>query len=136
MSADQATSVVAVPLRGCRRALGAVLFEGVRIEPGGELDLLDRADELGRSSRRAIENTQLLDDVVRSQRELENTFDSIAHLVVVSDRRGRIVRANQAFAAAVGSHARQAGEQAARRVHRRRAARVADRARKRPVAAP
>ena len=26
---------------------------------------------------------QLLDDVMRSRRELENTFDSIAHLVVV-----------------------------------------------------
>ena len=35
---------------------------------------------------------------MRSRRELENTFDSIAHLVVVSDRRGRIVHANQAFA--------------------------------------
>jgi signal transduction histidine kinase len=35
---------------------------------------------------------------MRSRRELENTFDSIAHLVVVSDRRGRIVHANEAFA--------------------------------------
>ena len=41
---------------------------------------------------------QLLEDVQRSRRELENTFDSIAHLVVVYDLRGRIVRANQAFA--------------------------------------
>ena len=45
---------------------------------------------------------QLLDDVMRSRRELENTFDSIAHLVVVADRRGRIVHVNQAFAARVG----------------------------------
>ena len=45
---------------------------------------------------------QLLDDVMRSRRELENTFDSIAHLVVVSDRRGRIVHVNQAFATRVG----------------------------------
>jgi signal transduction histidine kinase len=41
---------------------------------------------------------QLIDEVQRSRRELENTFDSIAHLVVVSDRRGRIVHANEAFA--------------------------------------
>ena len=91
-----------VPLRGCRRALGTVVFEGVRVETGGELDLLDRADELGRQLSSAIENMQLLDDVMRSRRELENTFDSIAHLVVVSDRRGRIVHANQAFASRVG----------------------------------
>ena len=45
---------------------------------------------------------QLLDDVMRSRRELENTFDSISHLVAVSDMRGRIVHVNQAFASRVG----------------------------------
>ena len=44
------TSTVTVPLRGCRRALGTIVFDGVRIETGGELDLLDRADELGRAA--------------------------------------------------------------------------------------
>jgi PAS domain S-box-containing protein len=96
------TSSVTVPLRGRRRALGTIVFEGVRIEPGGELDLLDRADELGRQLSGAIENMQLLDDVMRSRRELENAFDSIAHLVVVSDRHGQIVHANKAFATRVG----------------------------------
>ena len=95
---DTSTSLVTVPLRGCRRALGTIVFEGVRVETGGELDLLDRADELGRQLSSAIENMQLLEDVMRARRELENTFDSIAHLVVVSDRRGRIVHANAAFA--------------------------------------
>ena len=61
------TSTVTVPLRGCRRALGTVVFEGVRVEPGGEMDLLDRADELGRQLSNAIENLSLLDDVMRSQ---------------------------------------------------------------------
>ena len=84
--ATTATATVTVPLRGCRRALGTIVFEGVRVETGGELDLLDRADELGRQLSSAIENMQLLDDVMRSRRELENTFDSISHLVVVSDR--------------------------------------------------
>src|SRR5439155_3558005 len=46
--ADEVVSTVTVPLRGYRRALGTIVFEGVRVEPGGELDLLDRADELGR----------------------------------------------------------------------------------------
>ena len=45
-----------------------------------------------------MENLQLLDELVRSRRELENTFDSISHLVVVSDKRGRIAHANEAFA--------------------------------------
>ena len=95
---DAATSTITVPLRGCRRALGTLVFDGVRVEAGGELDLLDRADELGRQLSSAVENMQLLDDVMRSRLELENTFDSIAHLVVVSDQRGRIVHANEAFA--------------------------------------
>jgi PAS domain S-box-containing protein len=97
-----ATSTVTVPLRGTRRALGTVVFEGVRVEAGGELDLLDRADELARQLSNAVENLSLLDDVMRSRRELEDTFDSIAHLVAVSDRLGRIVHVNRAFASRVG----------------------------------
>jgi PAS domain S-box-containing protein len=96
--ADDPTRTVTVPLRGCRRALGTVVFDGVRVETGDELDLLTRADELGRQLSSAVETMQLLDEVMRSRRELEDTFDSIAHLVVVSDRRGRIVHANEAFA--------------------------------------
>jgi signal transduction histidine kinase len=98
-SEESATAAVTVPLRGTRRALGTIVLDGVRIEAGGELDVLDRADELGRQLSSAVENLQLLEDVMRSRRELENTFDSIAHLVVVSDKRGRIVHANEAFAA-------------------------------------
>jgi len=99
---EAATAMVTVPLRGCRRALGAIVFERVRVETGGELDLLDRADELGRQLSSAVENMQLLDDVMRSRRELENTFDSISHLVAVCDTDGHIVHANQAFASRAG----------------------------------
>src|SRR5262245_19205346 len=72
---EDVTAMVTVPLRGTRRALGTIVFEGVRVDPGGELDLLDRADELGRQLSSAIENMQLLDELIRSRRELENTFD-------------------------------------------------------------
>jgi signal transduction histidine kinase len=99
---DAATATVTVPLRGFRRALGTIVFDGVRVEAGGELDLLDRADELGRQLSNTIETTQLLDDVLRSRRELENTFDSIWHLVVVSNLAGRIVQVNEAFASRLG----------------------------------
>jgi two-component system, NtrC family, sensor kinase len=102
LSEDDFTALLTVPLRGTRRALGTIVFEGVRVETGGELDLLDRADELGRQLSSAVENMQLLDDVMRSRRELENTFDSISHLVAVSDTRGHIVHVNQAFATRVG----------------------------------
>jgi PAS domain S-box-containing protein len=93
---------LAVPLKGYRRALGAIMFDGVRVEPGTERELLDRADEVGHQLSRAIENMQLLEEVMRSRRELENTFDSIADLVAVCDRRLRLVRVNEAFALRVG----------------------------------
>jgi PAS domain S-box-containing protein len=44
----------------------------------------------------------LLDDLLRSRRELESTFDSLADLVVVSDSQLRVTHANQAFAARLG----------------------------------
>jgi len=102
VSIDGATATIATPLRGRRRALGSIVLEGARIEAGGELEVLDRADELGRRMAAAVENMQLLEDVIRSRRELENTFDAISHLVVVVDRGGRIAHVNKAFVARVG----------------------------------
>jgi signal transduction histidine kinase len=89
---------VAVGLKGRRRALGTLVFEGIRIEAGGEADVLARAEELGRQLSAAIENTQLLEQVLQSRRELENTFNSLADLVAVCNRTLRIVHVNQAFA--------------------------------------
>jgi signal transduction histidine kinase len=67
------TSTLTVPLRGRRRALGTIVFEGVFVQTGSELDLLDRADELGVALSGAIENLQLLEDVIAARRELEAT---------------------------------------------------------------
>jgi C4-dicarboxylate-specific signal transduction histidine kinase len=89
---------VAVGLRGRRRALGTLVFEGIRIEPGGEADVLARAEEVGRQLSAAIENTQLLEQVLQSRRELENTFNSLADLVAVCDLALTVVHVNQAFA--------------------------------------
>ena len=91
------TAVVTIPLKGRRRALGTLVMEGVRIEPGLQMDLLERADEMGRQLAAAIENVMLLDAVLRSRRELENTFNSLADLVAVSDHDGRLVYMNVAF---------------------------------------
>jgi hypothetical protein len=60
------TSDVTIPLRGARRALGVIVLEGARIETGGELDLLDRADELGRRLSAAVENVQLIEHAIRA----------------------------------------------------------------------
>jgi hypothetical protein len=61
-------SGLAIPLRGRRRALGTLIIDGVRVEPGDTSDVLARADELGRQLAAAIENVQLLEDVIASRR--------------------------------------------------------------------
>lgn len=100
-SVDAATSLLSIPLRGCRRALGVVTCEGVRIEPGDDIALLARADELGRRLGSAVETVHLVQDMVRARQELEQLFASIVDLIVVIDADGCIVRANRSFAGAV-----------------------------------
>jgi hypothetical protein len=58
-----ATSILTVPLHGWRRALGTIVFEGVRVEPGDDITLLGRADEVGRHVSSAVEAMQLVSTV-------------------------------------------------------------------------
>ena len=106
-----ASPTVLVPLRGRRRALGTLVMEGVRIETGDEFDLLDRLEEVGRQLSVAIENLWLLEDVLRSRRELESTVNSLSDLVVVTDGRFRITHANQSFSRRIGKRAEDIFEQ-------------------------
>jgi signal transduction histidine kinase len=96
-SDDRAPDVFA-PLRGRRRALGTLELRGVRIETGDAVDLLDRVEEVARHLSGAVENVYLLEDLLRSRRELESTFNSLTDLVIVTDGRLRITQANSAFA--------------------------------------
>jgi two-component system NtrC family sensor kinase len=96
------TATVTIPLKGRRRALGTLVMEQVRMEPGSQIALLERADEMGRQLAAAIENVLLLDAVLRSRRELENTLNSLAELVAACDQDGRLVYMNSAFVARVG----------------------------------
>jgi signal transduction histidine kinase len=91
-----------VRLKGRRRALGVLALEGVRVEPGGDVALLDRCEEIGRQLSAVLENVQLLDEIVRSRAELRNVFDSLDQLVVVLSSGGRIVDANRACALRLG----------------------------------
>ncbi len=106
------TATVTVPLKGRRRALGTLVMEEVRLEPGSQMDLLERTDEMGRQLAAAIENVLLLDAVLRSRRELENTFNSLVDLVAVSDQDGLLVSMNVAFLERVGMTRQQADRSA------------------------
>ena len=93
---------LAVPLRGRRRALGALVIEGVHLAPGGSLDVVERAEEAGRQLSAALENLQLIEQVRQSHRELEDTFNSLADLVLVCDTVQQVRQVNEAMAARVG----------------------------------
>ena len=90
------------PLRGWRRALGTLVIEGPFTDLLDRLQLIALAHELGRQVSTAVENSQLLDEIVRQRRLLEDTFNSIVDLVVVTDGALRIVQMNDAFIARVG----------------------------------
>ena len=94
---------ILAPLRGWRRALGSLILHPPPAIGRPELDqLLDFSHEISRQLSIAIENVQLLDDVLQQRRLLEDTFNSLADLVVVIDSRMRIVQTNDAFAARIG----------------------------------
>ena len=108
------------PLRGWRRALGALVIERVdgqarRAKSGraadrsaastfdlGDTEFLEYSRDLARQLSAAVENVQLLDDILRQRRLLEDTFNSLVDLVAVMDKELRIVQTNDAFAARVG----------------------------------
>jgi PAS domain S-box-containing protein len=90
------------PLRGWRRALGTIILSGVDHSDLDEIQLVDFTHELGHQLSATIENVQLLEEVLRQRRLLEDTFNSLVDLVVVTDPDLRIVQTNEAFAARVG----------------------------------
>ena len=90
------------PLRGWRRALGALVVQGPFTDELDGAQLVDLAHELGRQLSATVENIQLLDEVLRQRRLLEDTFNSILDLVIVTDNDLRVVQMNEAFVDRMG----------------------------------
>jgi PAS domain S-box-containing protein len=101
---NRGTRIVA-PLRGWRRALGALIIEQRDRGTPTAIDAVSRlafTHELARQLSVGIENVLLLEDVLRQRRLLEDTFNSLIDLVAVVDADLRIVQTNEAFATRVG----------------------------------
>jgi signal transduction histidine kinase len=93
--------VIIAPLRGWRRALGTLVIEAPSVPDLEDAQLLALIHELARQLSAGIENVQLIDEILRQRRLLEDTFNSIVDLVVVTDPGMRIVQTNEAFAARI-----------------------------------
>jgi PAS domain S-box-containing protein len=90
------------PLRGWRRALGTLVLEapfGPGLSPGQRLSLVR---ELSRQLSAAIENIQLLEEVLQQRRLLEDTFNSLIDPIVVIDSARRVVQMNDALVSRTG----------------------------------
>jgi PAS domain S-box-containing protein len=101
IEADADGPILLAPLRGWRRSLGTIVIEGVGLDLD-DRELTDAANELARQLSIAIENVLLLEDVLQQRRLLEDTFNALVDLVVVTDKALRIVQTNEAFAARTG----------------------------------
>jgi PAS domain S-box-containing protein len=97
--------ILVAPLRGWRRALGTVVVEG-DAKGLDDQQFVDAIYDFGRQFSFALENVQLLEEVLQQRRLLEDTFNSLIDLVVVTDSDTRVVQMNDAFASRVGSSRR------------------------------
>jgi PAS domain S-box-containing protein len=94
--------ILVTPLRGWRRALGTLVVEGTPSLSADDQQRLDLVSELGRQLSVGIENVQLLEDMLRQRRLLEDTFNSLHDPVIVTDQALRVVQMNDAFAMRLG----------------------------------
>jgi C4-dicarboxylate-specific signal transduction histidine kinase len=102
IAVDGDARVLIAPLRGWRRALGTLVIEGDAARLADE-QFIATAYDFGRQLSIAIENVKLLEEVLQQRRLLEDTFNSLVELVVVTDNALRVVQMNETFAARVGS---------------------------------
>jgi PAS domain S-box-containing protein len=99
---DGSSAIVVAPLRGWRRALGTLVIEPPFARGVDAAEQIELANELARQLSVGIENVLLLEDMLRQRRLLEDTFNSLADLVIVTDRSHRVVQMNDAFAMRLG----------------------------------
>ena len=97
-----AAQTLVAPLRGWRRALGTLVIEGAPIEVDSG-QLAELSIDLSRQLSISIESVVVLDELIRQHRLLEDTFDSLDDMVIVTDRDDRAVHLNGALASRVGT---------------------------------
>jgi two-component system NtrC family sensor kinase len=88
--------LVLLPVQGKKSIIGMLVLacSGNPAHHHGELEFLETvAQKLGIS----LENLRLLEQVLRSQRQWTNTFDSIQDLILAHDADFRILKTNQAL---------------------------------------
>lgn len=89
-------SSAAFPLISKRRTIGALNIYSNTPDafPDKEIEILEA---FAGATAMAIENSMLMETVVKGQKQWEGTFDSIANPIFIHDRQYKVVRANKAY---------------------------------------
>jgi len=104
LKAEKINQLVMVPVAGNKSPIGLLLLgsSGSRQWTAEELDFLQSC---AKQLAVAVENFRLLEQVLRSQRQWINTFDSIHDIILAHDADYRIIKANQVLLEQLGQAA-------------------------------
>jgi two-component system NtrC family sensor kinase len=104
LAAERIRQLVMVPVAGNKSPIGLLLLgsSGCRQWTQEELDFLQAC---AKQLAVAVENFRLLEQVLRSQRQWINTFDSIHDIILAHDADFRIIKANQVLLEQLGQAA-------------------------------
>ena len=104
LKAEKIRQLVAVPVKGNKAAVGLLLLgeSGSRQWTTEELEFLETC---AKQLAIAIENSRLLEQVLRSQSQWMNTFDSVHDVILAHDSEFRIIKANQVLLEQLGQAA-------------------------------
>jgi two-component system NtrC family sensor kinase len=94
LRSEKIHELLLVPVLGKKAPIGLLIFGNTRAKKLTP----EEADFLGICARQlgiSIENFRLLEQVLRSQRQWRNTFDSVHDIILAHDSEFRIMKANQ-----------------------------------------
>ncbi len=96
--------VVTVPVLGGKSPVGLLML-GTRFGRGWDVEELDFLEGCAKQVAVAVENFRLLEQVLRSQRQWVNTFDSVHDVILAHDADFRVIKANQVLLEQLGKAA-------------------------------
>ncbi|HTC49642.1 MAG TPA: ATP-binding protein [Candidatus Aquilonibacter sp.] len=94
LKAEKINRLLIVPVLGKKASIGLLVLGSTR-ERRPTTEELEFLETCGRQLGIAVENFRLLEQVLRSQRQWRNTFDSVHDIILAHDAEFRIIKANQ-----------------------------------------
>jgi len=104
LETEKIRQLVVVPVTGNKSAIGLLILGHSRTRHWTSAEL-EFVQACGKQLGIAVENFRLLEQVLRSQRQWINTFDSIHDIILAHDADFRIIKANQVLLEQLGKAA-------------------------------